>query len=697
MNPHPWQHALETAFSWTWQTSLQATVVIVLVLLVQVAFRKILTPRWSYALGLLMLLRLALPFAPASPMSIFNLGSLFSTRPATRVETQHASVVTPPAIAVTSVPAAPAALSPVLEATPVPNTIANSRPRTAINFRLLAANLWLAGLAAMLVLVARRHHRFVLALRRWEPVTEPRVLGLLADCMAALGMKKRVTVLAATGPGTPALFGIARPRLLIPADMLRRLDDRELRHIFLHELIHLRHGDVRLNWVMILCRSLHWFNPAVWLAMKKLRADQELACDAAVMARLAADERRQYGGTLLKLLGDFSAARLSPGFVPFITNKGTIKRRIVMISKFKPAGRLAVAGSLALLIALGCFTFTRAADQAGTAAPAPKTSFVVSIDRDGVIRLGESTTPVNLDQLKQAMRVEIEKDPHLTLSIHAARDTSIEPVRNVLEAAQETKIHAVSLWNGEGVGPEELKTGTQTPPASSSAGNLKPSRNIELFEQELKNYRGQIEKQEAIVDELRQQLGVMDTDPQASVPASTLSVATISLIENQRMETEIHRASLETMLTELKKLNQEQLRQLLPTTVPDEILAKLLEERNTAESAFAKLRVTLSDSHPDVQSAVASIQKTDSQIDARIKGILAGMQTQIDLANSTVKVIEERLDSAKRKDLDVTARTRPYYLEKAKLEQLKRFEEVLLLRAGQDKMNVNVPANDSVK
>jgi biopolymer transport protein ExbD len=172
-------------------------------------------------------------------------------------------------------------------------------------------------------------------------------------------------MLAATGLNTPALFGFWSPRLLMPQELLARLTDQELRHVFLHELLHLRRGDVLVNWAMIFLRAMHWFNPAVWLAFRRLRADQELACDAAVMSRLDAPERRDYGATLIKLLEDFSAQALCPGVVPFVTNKQVIKRRISMIAKFKPAGRLAMWGAFAIVGLLGIVTFTRASQGPG--------------------------------------------------------------------------------------------------------------------------------------------------------------------------------------------------------------------------------------------------------------------------------------------------------------------------------------------
>src|SRR5262245_23552283 len=80
MTPTDFNHALESAFFMTLQTSLYATVLIALVFAVQFCFRKVLAPRWRYALSLLVLLRLALPVVPQSSLSLFNLFQ-HATRP----------------------------------------------------------------------------------------------------------------------------------------------------------------------------------------------------------------------------------------------------------------------------------------------------------------------------------------------------------------------------------------------------------------------------------------------------------------------------------------------------------------------------------------------------------------------------------------------------------------------------------------
>ena len=301
---------------------------------------------------------------------------------------------------------------------------------------------------------------------------ELRVLELLESCRAMLGVRRRVIVLAATGLNTPAIFGIAKPRLLVPAGMLQNLDDRELRHVFLHELIHLQRGDLLVNWAMIIIRALHWFNPAVWFAFRRLRAEQELACDAAVMARLAADERRHYGRTLLKLLDDFSPGTLCPGLVPFITTKQLIKRRITMISNFKPAGRLAAALSVVLLLALGSLTFTRAAEETKPTAddrgnsppltgPGSQSTMltvqpgggvlVVTIDKDGIIRIGSDPKPVEPSAVGRVLKSAIDGNGNRVIELHideAANDVTPQ-FASIMTALKEANVPVIKLTTGQ--------------------------------------------------------------------------------------------------------------------------------------------------------------------------------------------------------------------------------------------------------
>ena len=97
----------------------------------------------------------------------------------------------------------------------------------------------------------------------------------------------------------PALVGVFRPRLVLPADFEIRFDAAERALILAHEDVHRVSRHTLVNGVVEMIRCLNWFNPLIHLAATRLRADQELACDAAVMAAHPG-QRRTYAEALLK-------------------------------------------------------------------------------------------------------------------------------------------------------------------------------------------------------------------------------------------------------------------------------------------------------------------------------------------------------------------------------------------------------------
>ncbi|MEO8429709.1 MAG: M56 family metallopeptidase, partial [Verrucomicrobiota bacterium] len=408
MNLPPINQMLEVFFAWTWKTSLQASVLAALVWMIQFALGKWLRPRWRYALGLLVLLRLVLPAVPASNFSVFNLGR--------ELATPSEIVIAPDPLPKQN--AARPMLSDI-DSIVLPGETKGSRamPGWGGAFK----GVWLFGFAGLLAVSMWRHRK----LSRWAeaqpPVADARVMGLLQSCKASLNVTCEIKVVTTTLLTTPAVFRFRKPFLLLPIGMLGRLDDRELKMIFLHELVHILHGDILLNWAAIIVRSLHWFNPLVWAAVRRLRADQELVCDARVVCLLAADERRLYGNTLIKLLDDFSEAGLCPILVPVINSKQEIKRRITMIAKFRPTTRAALLCFMAFLVALGCFTFTRAADKSDAtpkSEPAKK-----PLSREEALQQDRQQTADNIENLlQQELKVFDKKVETLNKDLSTLQD-----------------------------------------------------------------------------------------------------------------------------------------------------------------------------------------------------------------------------------------------------------------------------------
>ena len=354
-------------FGWLWRASWQASVVIVLVLLAQWLLRKELAPRWRHGLWLLVLLRLILPGSIQSPISVFN---WVRAEPA---QLANALVATPAHDSATEG-------SSSFEAAPGP-----ASPSMGRNWsRSTVGMVWLAGALLIPLYLAISACRLGWKVRRHRPVTNGSILDLLEDCKLAMGVRTPLTLVETSVVRCPALFGFIRPRLLLPAGLLQSFSLPELRYVFLHELAHLKRGDIPANWLTIAPLTLHWFNPLVWYGFRRMRADAELACDALALSRMQAPENKQYGATIIKLLETFSRPAVAPGLVGILENQNLMKRRISMIASFSKNRGLPVIAS-ALFIALGALTLTDA--QKGNAADT-----AAAVDAGGPPRI-VATTP----------------------------------------------------------------------------------------------------------------------------------------------------------------------------------------------------------------------------------------------------------------------------------------------------------------
>ena len=143
---------------------------------------------------------------------------------------------------------------------------------------------WLAGAVLTLGVLALRQARFLKALGRLAPSeTDPSVLRA-----------------ERSGFG-PAVIGALRPRIVLPGDFDRRFAGEAGQVVLTHERVHLARGDAAINALAAAFRCLAWFNPLVHIGVRRMQVDQEIACDAAVVARHP-HARRLYAETLLDTL-----------------------------------------------------------------------------------------------------------------------------------------------------------------------------------------------------------------------------------------------------------------------------------------------------------------------------------------------------------------------------------------------------------
>jgi beta-lactamase regulating signal transducer with metallopeptidase domain len=288
--------------AWLLQTFAAVTALAVLVLLIRRPVARLFGAGWAYSLWLIPALRVVLP-----PLGLI--------RP-------HFAL---PAAA-NFIPAAAGGTAPLP---------AIAGPGQWVPF-LLAT--WAGGAVIFLVLQWLAHRDFLQLLAgSSRPARPPRYRGILTFVSEAID--------------GPLALGLLRRLIVVPSDFSRRYSPDERRLAMEHEATHHKRGDIWWNMAAMLLLAANWFNPVAWLAYRAFRADQELACDAAVAARASLAERCDYARALVK-----SAA--GPGLIAAcpLNEAGDLKQRLRMM-RLHRTSRPRTAGGLAALGALGLTAF----------------------------------------------------------------------------------------------------------------------------------------------------------------------------------------------------------------------------------------------------------------------------------------------------------------------------------------------------
>ncbi|MCI2262791.1 TonB family protein [Xanthomonas indica] len=97
----------------------------------------------------------------------------------------------------------------------------------------------------------------------------------------------------------PLVLGAWRPQVVVPMDFAARYPPPQAQLVLAHERLHIARGDTRSNLLLAALRCVYWFNPLLHWAATRFRLDQELACDAAVLARHPG-ARRHYAEAMLQ-------------------------------------------------------------------------------------------------------------------------------------------------------------------------------------------------------------------------------------------------------------------------------------------------------------------------------------------------------------------------------------------------------------
>ena len=264
-----------------------------------------LSPRWQYAVWILLAARILIPVNMAKAVLLPLPVWLETLKGA--AEQHLASVYTS-----TYIPASLRHIFPVITAAP--------QSITDWLFLIYAAGI-LVSLLYYLISYCRL--RRLLSLGTYAPLETDNQIQTLRETYHLPSCR----VVCVDGLSNAFICGVFRPILALPSG--QKVDDK----ILLHELLHLKYLDPLQSIFWCILRALHWCNPFLHYIFNRIGNDMESLCDQRVLERLEGEERREYGMLLLLMANDRYAR--TPGTSSISNGGKNISRRIEAIVRFK--------------------------------------------------------------------------------------------------------------------------------------------------------------------------------------------------------------------------------------------------------------------------------------------------------------------------------------------------------------------------
>ncbi|PGK41606.1 transcriptional regulator [Bacillus anthracis] len=351
---------LPAFFDWMIETSIMASILVGLILCIKVLFRNKLTPRWQYMLWIILIIRLVLPWSPDSSYSIYSVltyknddAFISSRNPVaiflTKKRMQESKDINDTKV-ITKEDTYTSRSTQTSQANKTQTGINEKQNEETIPFYTICIYIWLTGVILLSVTTFIMNRRLLLYIKKQPVITDEKIIGTFEKCKQSMSVQRDIPLLVSGKVSSPTVFGFIRPKLLLSTVHMKILNEQQLRYIFHHELAHIKRRDVGVNWLMHGLLILNWFNPILWYAYSCMREDQELACDALALTCIDSEEQIAYGHTIISLLEHYSGYYQVPGVANFSKNKRMLKRRILMIKKFKKKSyRWSALGAVAVI------------------------------------------------------------------------------------------------------------------------------------------------------------------------------------------------------------------------------------------------------------------------------------------------------------------------------------------------------------
>lgn len=247
-----------------------------------------------------------------------------------------------------------AVITALMEARTVENNIGDTGytiPSLIINWHSIGL-IWLTVLLLFLCYNIIAYHITVKRLQKWSvPVTDPAFLEKFEEVKKQLSISRNIALYHTKVKTPPMILGFIKPRIYIPN---KQICITGFQDIISHELWHYKRKDLWFKLVLLLTSVVHWFNPFVFLMLRQVELDIEIACDNDVLCGATPLTRKQYALTILSSFEEASSVS-KPLTTTFYGGKNQMKSRFLdIINPNKKKSGVVFVSFIALLLVISC-------------------------------------------------------------------------------------------------------------------------------------------------------------------------------------------------------------------------------------------------------------------------------------------------------------------------------------------------------
>ncbi len=321
-----------------------------------------------------------------------------------------------------------------------------------------------------------------------------------------LGVSRLVEVVLSAEHEMPMTWGLITPVLLLPASAIEWSSERR-RMVLIHELAHIRRRDCLTQLLGQFARALHWFDPLAWLALQRLRIEQERACDDVVL-NCGADAN-EYASELLSVTARLPRPTWDAAVALAMSRSSRIEQRLKSIldsdCERQPMSRRHVLVTCGLMLIVACGVAAAQRQVAEAATPPIRQIAFVNQDAGGekpttqkpaaaeqAAATQEPDAPANaaadandlakhvLDKITQFSPTQVDSKALNEAAIRGMLQSLNDPYSSMLTAEQMKELHVQIDGELVGIGAALKKDGNAIevtsvmPNSPAIRGGLKP-------------------------------------------------------------------------------------------------------------------------------------------------------------------------------------------------------------------------------